>query len=211
VLPEAGARPPEFFAAEIASQSLSLEVPFEESAAARLATYLAELDRWRRRTNLTGPLSPEDLVQHVLESAAGSDLIPHGARVVDIGSGAGLPGLPLAIVRSDLRLTLLEPRRKRAAFLEHAIRSVPIENASVRRARAEDLEPAEFDVATSRAVGGLPEIVGKGGFLIEKGLLLVWTTTSEVPARALSDGFSLDSVRRIPHTREKAIARYRRT
>src|SRR5690242_20598039 len=67
-----------------------------------LARYLAELDSWRRRMNLTGKLSAPELADHVLESLAGNSLIAHGERVVDIGSGAGLPGVPIAISRADL-------------------------------------------------------------------------------------------------------------
>ena len=110
MLDEAGAQPPEFFAAEILTQlprfGLSLGAPEVTS----LARYLAELDLGRRRTNLTGPLSGQDLVSHALESALGVRLISHGARVLDIGSGAGLPGIPLAIAGPSLTMTLLAPR-----------------------------------------------------------------------------------------------------
>jgi 16S rRNA (guanine527-N7)-methyltransferase len=94
VLPEAGARPPEFFAAEIETRLPAFGLSLDQGRVALLARYLAELDLWRRRTNLTGPMSAGELVTHALESVFGERLIPHGTRLLDIGSGAGLPGIP---------------------------------------------------------------------------------------------------------------------
>jgi 16S rRNA (guanine(527)-N(7))-methyltransferase RsmG len=170
---------------------------------------LSELDRARRRTNLTGPLSAEALVEHALESALGERLIPHGARVIDIGSGAGFPGVPLAIVRSDLVLTALEPRRKRADFLRRVIEVIGLPNASVRQARARDLEERAFDLATLRAVGDLESVIGTASFLKEGGCILFWTTE---PVSPLFPG-SLFAKRRvvgIPHSRRRVVAVYGR-
>lgn len=206
----AAPRPPEFFAAEIEGQEPLFGLSLESAAVASLARYLGELDRWRKRTNLTGPLSPEELVSHALEAALGRQLITHGARVVDIGSGAGLPGIPLAIVRPDISMTLLEPREKRAAFLQHAIRKVPIGNARVEKARAGDLDNASFEAATVRAVGDLPELLGRVEFLIPRGRLLAWTTKPSELARSLASAFALEQVLRIPGSAEKAVAQLRK-
>ena len=89
-----------------------------------LARYLSALTRWRRSMNLTGDLSPQDLAEHALESVLGANLIIHGARVIDIGSGAGFPGLPIAASRADVKMSLLEPRAKRAAFLRYVVRDL---------------------------------------------------------------------------------------
>ncbi len=202
----AAPRPPEFFAAEIQKQSAFFGQSFDPAAAASLALYLAELDRWRRRTNLTGPLSPEELVAHALESVFGQQLISHGARVVDVGSGAGLPGIPLALARPDLSITLLEPRGKRASFLQHAIRKVPVGNARVEKARASELDEASFDGATVRAVGDLPELFGRAEFLKPEGFLLAWTTRPEELARSLDTVFEPRRVLKIPGSAERAIA-----
>src|SRR5262245_64035400 len=101
--------PAERFEALLEGRSAALGI---DSSGARpgLARYLTELDLWRRRMNLTGRLSPSELADHALESLCGNDLIAHGERVVDIGSGAGLPGLPIAISRVDLEIALVEPR-----------------------------------------------------------------------------------------------------
>jgi 16S rRNA (guanine527-N7)-methyltransferase len=202
----AAPRPPEFFAAEIQGQAPLFGLSLAPSVVASLSQYLAELDRWRSRTNLTGPLSPEELVSHALESAFGQELISHGARVIDIGSGAGLPGIPLAIARPDISMTLLEPRGKRATFLKHAIRKVPVGNARVKKARAGELGEASFDAATVRAVGGLPELLGAAEFLKPGGFLLAWTTKPAELARSLASVFGLERTLRTPGGAEKAVA-----
>jgi 16S rRNA (guanine527-N7)-methyltransferase len=206
VLDEAGARPPEFFAAEIEKQSPPFGLTFQRPAAAKLALYLAVLDHWRRRTNLTGPLPPEALVTHALESVLGDGLIAHGTRVLDIGSGAGMPGIPLSITRTDLFVALLEPRRKRAAFLRHVIREVPVENAEVLEERVERLARPVFDVATVRAVGNLEKTLGKADFLREKGRLLVWTTEAQAVAQSLSGVFVLHMTVPVPGARRRCLA-----
>jgi 16S rRNA (guanine527-N7)-methyltransferase len=207
-LDEAGAQPPEFFAAEILSQLPRFGLSFGESSHLGLSRYLAELDLWRRRTNLTGPISGEELVSHALESALGEKLISDGARLLDIGSGAGLPGVPLALVRSDLSVTLLEPRAKRAAFLRHVIRTVPVQNAVVLENRVENFEKPLYEVATIRAVGNMEKILNPPDFLGSEGILLSWTTDPKGLAQALSDHFSLEKIEHLAGTRKKVIAVY---
>jgi 16S rRNA (guanine527-N7)-methyltransferase len=209
-LDEAGAQPPEFFAAEILTQlprfGLSLGAPEVSS----LARYLAELDLWRRRTNLTGPLSGEDLVSHSLESVFGVKLISHGARVLDIGSGAGLPGVPLAIAGPSLTVALLEPRSLRAAFLRHVVRTVPIRNADVVEERIEKLAGRQYEVATTRALGNIPRLIGTAEFLVGGGALLSWTTEPQALARSLQKAFSLETVLPIPESRRRVLALLRK-
>jgi 16S rRNA (guanine527-N7)-methyltransferase len=210
VLDEAGAQPPEFFAAEILTQvprfGLSLGAPEVSS----LARYLAELDLWRRRTNLTGPLSGEDLVSHALESALGAKLIPHGARVLDIGSGAGLPGVPLAIAGPSLTVALLEPRSLRAAFLRHVVQTLPMRNADVVEERIEKLAGRQYDIATTRALGNIPRLIGAAEFLVGGGALLSWTTEPQALARSLQKAFSLETVLPIPESRRRVLALLRK-
>ena len=160
--------------------------------------------------NLTGPLSAEELVSHALESTLGSQLIAHGARVLDIGSGAGLPGVPLAISRPDLSVTLLEPRVKRAAFLRHVVRSVPVENARVVEKRAEELSDEAYDVATTRAVGAVARVLRGAKFLGRQGGLLAWTTEPEEMEGALAPVFSLETVVTVPESHKRVIALFRK-
>jgi 16S rRNA (guanine527-N7)-methyltransferase len=171
-----------------------------------LARFLAELDVWRRRTNLTGPLPPSELVLHTLESALGAALVPPESRVLDIGSGAGFPGVPIALVRTDVQMNLLEPRSKRAEFLRHLIRTVPIEDAEVLRNRLETARFAKpFDCAVLRAVGDLPGLIGPATFLKPGGTLLAWTTT---PATVMNDlpGFAPGRAVAVPGSRRKVVA-----
>lgn len=98
--------------------------------------------------------------RHVLNSIAAAGLIPIGATVVDVGSGAGLPGIPLAILRPDLRVTLLESLLRRVAFLELAVAELGLgDRVRVVRARAEEHRD-RYAVVASRAVAPLPRLVG---------------------------------------------------
>jgi 16S rRNA (guanine527-N7)-methyltransferase len=175
-----------------------------------MARYLAELDRWRRSINLTGALSAQQLAAHALESALGSSLIAHGERVVDIGSGAGFPGLPLSIVRPDLSVTLVEPRQRRAAFLRHAVRELLLRNATVFQGRIEEVGGQTFDTATTRAVGQLPRLIGDAAFLKPSGTLLAWTTEPEKLEIDLAPLFSLETTIAIPGTARRRIVAYRK-
>jgi 16S rRNA (guanine527-N7)-methyltransferase len=209
-LDEAGAQPPEFFAAEILAQLPRFGLSFGAGEISSLSRYLAELDLWRRRTNLTGPLSGEDLVSHSLESAFGTKLISHGARVLDIGSGAGFPGIPLAIAQPAMTMTLLEPRGLRAAFLRHAVQTTPVSNADVLEQRVEKLSERKFDVATTRALGSIPRLIRGADFLVGGGSLLSWTTDPQALAKSLKKAFSLETVEPIPESRRRVLALLRK-
>lgn len=174
-----------------------------------VSIYLAELDRWRRRTNLAGALSADELVEHALESILGAELIANGERVVDIGSGAGLPGLPIAIRRPDLSMTLLEPRGRRAAFLRHAVRTLGLRNTAVLEARIQEVGGQTFGVATTRAVGSFSSWLGEARFLEPRGLLLAWTTEPEEVARQLP-GFELERWLPVPGSFRRLIAAFRK-
>lgn len=206
----AAAFPPEGFQKLLEAEALRAGLPLYEPALHALGRYLGELDSWRRRINLTGDLAPEDLCVHALESAAGASLIPHGARVLDIGSGGGFPGVPISIARPDLSVTLLEPRGKRASFLRHVVRTVPIENARVLARRVEDLVWPDYDAATCRAVGDLAEMIGGAPFLAPGGLLLAWTTEPQQLAEALAPHFSLDQSELLPSADRRSIALFRK-
>ena len=110
---------------------------------------------------LIGPREVDRLwPRHVLNSLAISGLIGEGRTVVDVGSGAGLPGIPLAIARPDLSVTLLEPLLRRANFLTEVVAELGLAGrVTVVRARAED-HRAQYDVVTARAVAALPKLLG---------------------------------------------------
>ena len=110
---------------------------------------------------LIGPREAEHIWdRHVVNSLAVAAATPQGATVVDVGSGAGLPGLPLALARPDLRVTLLEPLLRRATFLTEVVGELSLgDRVDVVRARAEDHD-ATYDVVTCRAVARLPKLLG---------------------------------------------------
>jgi 16S rRNA (guanine527-N7)-methyltransferase len=174
-----------------------------------LGGYLAELDRWRQSVNLTGALSADQLVDHALESVFGGSLISHDERVIDIGSGAGFPGLPLAIQRRDLAVTLSEPRGKKAAFLRHVVRELDLQNVEVFGGRADEVGGQTFDSGTIRAVGDPSRALGNAAWLRPRGALIAWTTQPQVIARQLSRRFELETTLLVPGSRRRQIASYR--
>lgn len=108
---------------------------------------------------LIGPREVDRLWErHILNSVALADLMPEGSTVVDVGSGAGLPGIPLALARPDLRITLLEPLQRRADFLVSAVDEFGVD-VDVVRARAEE-HRVRYDVVTGRAVAPLTKLIG---------------------------------------------------
>jgi 16S rRNA (guanine527-N7)-methyltransferase len=114
---------------------------------------------------LVGPReAPRAWERHLLNCGVLSEMIPLGASLVDVGSGAGLPGIVLAVARPDLTITLVEPLARRTAFLSEAVTALGLDGAvSVVRARAEDLvggPPAAADVVTARAVAPLDRLAG---------------------------------------------------
>jgi 16S rRNA (guanine527-N7)-methyltransferase len=111
---------------------------------------------------LIGPReAPRLWERHVLNSAVLAETIPDGATVCDIGTGAGLPGLVVAIARPDLRVTLVEPLLRRTTFLDEVVTELGLSHVSVVRGRAEDLHgTVVFDVVTSRAVAPLERLLG---------------------------------------------------
>jgi 16S rRNA (guanine527-N7)-methyltransferase len=126
--------------------------------------------------------------RHVLDSLRGAPHIPERAVVVDLGAGAGLPGLPIAVVRPDLELTLTEPRQARAAFLELAVDRLQLGNVTVFPLPAEELPPG-VDVCLARGFGNATRTWEVARVLLNpQGALLYWAgrsfTQEEVPADA---------------------------
>jgi len=126
--------------------------------AERYAGWLADAGVVR---GLIGPREvPRLWDRHLLNCAVLSELLPQESAVADIGSGAGLPGLVLAIARPDLRLTLIEPLLRRTTFLEEVVADLSLGNVEVVRGRADALHGHRaFDVVTSRAVAALPKLL----------------------------------------------------
>lgn len=150
-------RPPSVFA-EVAAQVFGDRLALAEDYARLLVT-----DGVVR--GLIGPReAPRIWERHLVNCAVMSEIIPIGASVVDVGSGAGLPGIVLAVARPDLRITLVEPLARRTAFLSEAVTALGLDaTVTVVRGRAEDVvdgPPAGADVVTARAVAPLDRLAG---------------------------------------------------
>ena len=140
----------------------------------KLSCLLAELERWNRRINLTAIRDPDDMVTgHILDSLA---VQPHlqGVTVLDIGTGPGFPGLPLAIADPGRQFTLLDGNGKKISFVKHAIGELGLDNAIAVKARVEHYAPeARFDTVTARALATVPRLVELSAHLVgEDGRLL---------------------------------------
>lgn len=162
----------------------SLGIHLEPEQVAAFRAYREEIARWSARVNLTALRDPEDIVRTgFLDSLGCLPLIPPGAqRVLDLGSGAGFPALPLKLLRPDLAFTMVEASRKKASFLQHMVRRLGLAEVRVIQRRAEALagDPTEqgaYDLALARAVAPPPEqgrlvrpFLGAGGlFLLQVG------------------------------------------
>jgi 16S rRNA (guanine527-N7)-methyltransferase len=154
-----------------------------------LAEFLALLERWNRVYNLTGLKQPEQLVRrHLAESLALRGYL-RGERIADVGSGAGLPGIPLAIVESDKHFTLIESRAKRARFLLHVQGALNLANVTVEHRRVEDLrDVAPFATVLARAVAALPELVRLTEHLLGPDSVLLVLTKADITLSAAEIG-----------------------
>lgn len=175
------ASPPPETAATIFGDVLPAAVQFAELLAA------VGIER-----GLIGPREVDRLWdRHLLNSAVVGELIPHGARVVDVGSGAGLPGIPLCLVRPDLHVTMLEPMARRVAWLNEVVDTLSL-SASVVRGRAEEpaikQQLAGADVVTARAVAPLARLWAWSAPLLRQGGQLVALKGESAEAEVARDG-----------------------
>jgi 16S rRNA (guanine527-N7)-methyltransferase len=153
--------------------ALGLDLP--PAAQEKLLAFAALLGKWNKVYNLTALRDETQVISHhLLDSLA---VLPHlGAakRLADIGSGGGLPGIPLAIARPDLQVALVESSHKKTAFLQQAKIELQLANVEVHCARVEALQAAErFDAVVSRAFSDLAEFVRLAGHLVADGGVLL--------------------------------------
>ncbi len=143
----------------------AMRLDLGEDAQAKLLAYLDLLAKWNHAYNLTAVRDPSDMVsRHLLDSLAVLPLV-HGTTLADLGSGAGLPGIPLGIARPGLHVVLVESNGKKARFLREAVRSLPLANVQVIQARVQDAT-GRFDSVTARAFASLADMLAWGGHLL---------------------------------------------
>ncbi|MEL0316954.1 MAG: 16S rRNA (guanine(527)-N(7))-methyltransferase RsmG, partial [Aquiluna sp.] len=139
-----------------------MTVEFEQEPAFAAELFGQNIDKARLFTarlandsETFGLLGPRELPRiwsrHVINSGLLAELVPDGTKVVDVGSGAGLPGIPMAIAQPNAHFTLVEPMERRSSWLEEVIKGLGLGNVAVLRARAEEVTESDFDFATARA------------------------------------------------------------
>jgi len=151
-------------AQQLAQGVKELGVTLPAGAQERLLQYLALLQKWNRVYNLTAVREPQRMVsEHLLDCLAVTPYIGEN-RILDVGSGAGLPGIPLALALPDARVTLLDSNHKKAAFLQQAVTELKLGNVAIACERVEGWKPAaRFAVVISRALSDLGEFVALAG------------------------------------------------
>jgi 16S rRNA (guanine527-N7)-methyltransferase len=148
--------------------ALGLALP--DGAEAKLLAYLALLDKWNRVYNLTAVRDAVRMVSHHLLDSLAAVPYFQGETVLDVGSGGGLPGIPLAIARPELQVTLIDSIAKKTAFLLQAKAELGLKNLQVVTGRVEEFRPETgFDVVTSRAFSDLKEFVTLTRHLLKPG------------------------------------------
>jgi 16S rRNA (guanine527-N7)-methyltransferase len=173
----------------IAEVAAELKLPSADATVAALSTWLDALAEWNAKIDLTAAKDATQLAWLMLADAM--VLAPHlakGARVVDVGTGAGAPGLALAILRPDLKITLAEPLGKRASFLRTVIGLLGRTDVTLLAKRGEALDKGAFDVAISRATLAPEEWLALGRTLVAPGgEVWIFLADGEAPAGAAKE------------------------
>ncbi|HXX53515.1 MAG TPA: 16S rRNA (guanine(527)-N(7))-methyltransferase RsmG, partial [Thermodesulfovibrionales bacterium] len=152
-----------------------LSLPFSPAQIGAFMTYLSELKKWNKAYNLTALKTDEDIiVKHFFDSLLYLNALPGGVlSVMDVGSGAGFPGIPLKIVRPGIMVHLLEPSRKKANFLRHISRTLALDAIEVMETRIEEVRSLTVDVAVTRALFGIREFIKKVAPHVKEGGMLI--------------------------------------
>lgn len=148
--------------ARLIERARLLDVSLSETAAERLLQLLDELERWNKAYNLTAIRDRAEMLTHHLLDSLGTHPYLEGGRIADVGSGAGFPGLPLAVANPRREFTLIDSSGKKTRFLAHVVRTLGLENVTAAHVRVEALAPAQpFDTVVARAFAALPELLEK--------------------------------------------------
>jgi 16S rRNA (guanine527-N7)-methyltransferase len=141
-----------------------LNQTFPDGTAEKLGTLIDELERWNRKVNLTAIRDRDEMITaHLLDSLVAAPLLK-GKNILDVGTGPGFPGLPLAIVEPDREFTLLDSNNKKIMFAQHAAGLLGLDTVSAVKSRGEDYAPGHgFDTVIARALAALPRLVEIAG------------------------------------------------
>jgi len=141
-----------------------LDQAFTAGAAEKFQTLLDELEHWNKKVNLTAIRDRDEMITaHLLDSLVARPLL-QGQRILDVGTGAGFPGLPLAIAEPDREFDLVDSNNKKIMFVQHVVGLLGLDNVKAVKARTEDYEPGyRFDTVIARAVASVPRLLGLAG------------------------------------------------
>jgi 16S rRNA (guanine527-N7)-methyltransferase len=175
-------------------------IDMSKAQAAQMLRLLDELDDWNQRMNLTAIRDRDaQLTKHLLDSLSVQRFL-QGRRIVDIGTGAGFPGLPLAIVNPEREFTLVDSTAKKLKFVDHVAQTLGLSNVTTVHTRAETFRtPWRFDSVTSRAVGALGRFVDWAGHLCVGGgrLLAMKGREPHDELAALPSGWKIAAIHRV--------------
>lgn len=165
----------------------ALNLPYTAEQIDQLLAFIKLIAKWNKAYNLTAVRNNEDMARlHILDSLA---ILPHieGKRVIDIGTGAGLPGIPLAICLPEVEFVLLDSNAKKTRFVQQVILELKLKNVSVLHSRAEDYQPEQgFDIVTTRAFSSLPDMMTVTAHLLSSnGVLLAMK--GQIPETELAE------------------------
>ena len=173
-----------------------------------LSTYLDLLLKWNARTNLTAIRDPEEIVRrHFGESLFAAQHIGPRDTLLDLGSGAGFPGLPIALMHPEIRVTLAESQNKKSTFLREATRTLSLQNTEIWPARAESMPPArQFHTVTMRAVDNMAAAIAAATPRATHQLLLLTGASPILPPE-----FTPEPPIPVPNTQTSILLRATRT
>ena len=176
---------------QIGNAVRALDFDVSAEGVAKLATLLSELQRWNKKVNLTAIRDPDEMITgHLLDSLVVLPLL-HGKRVLDVGTGAGFPGLPLAVVAPDRKFDLVDSNNKKIMFVQHVLGLLDLDNVSAAKARTEDYAPGHrFDTVIARAVASVPRLLEIAGHHVAENGVFV----------ALKGRYPAEELDRIPQT-----------
>ena len=185
---------------EIERGCIALGLELDPSVLENLAGFVRLLEKWNRVYNLTSVRRPADMVpRHILDSLAVLPFL-HPGRLLDVGTGAGLPGLPLAIARPELQMTLLDSNAKKLRFVRQAVAELGLDNVDVVQARMQEYQPGHaFDMVISRAVSSLDELYRQAQHLLAPGgrMLFMKGAVPEAEMAAFAPGHETLHIERL--------------
>jgi 16S rRNA (guanine527-N7)-methyltransferase len=187
---------------DLQTAASQLGVALSEDQPAKLIRLLDELDDWNQRMNLTAIRErPQQITKHLLDSLSIQPFL-RGQRIADMGTGAGFPGLPLALVNPDKHFTLIDSVAKKLRFVDHAAQTMGLSNVVTLHARAEAIKvdrAQRFDCVVARAVGQIAMLVETTGHLLASGgrILAMKGKHPEEELKALPNGWKVAEIRKL--------------